>query len=277
MAARATAASRRDPVRVVRIYGLLLRQELKTLLAYRGDAALLVFSTLVSQALPLIVLLLILRHVPVLAGWSAWQALVLYAFIPLSEGFASLLSEGVWQLSWQIFSGEFDRYLVRPFPVLLQVFGGGLSAAGFTNLLGGTALMAAGLIHERDGVPIAHLAVFPIILAAAVAIRLSLNVIGNCAGFWFVSQWPMPAYTIYGLADLAKYPLEIYPRVMRIVLASALPFAFVSYYPAVYLLGRSGPHGYVIPLACVGVALAAVGVAVGVFQRGVRRYESTGS
>lgn len=276
MAARAEPR-RRDPVGATRIYLLLLRQELKTLFAYRADAMLLVFSTIMGQLLPLVVLVLILQHVPVLEGWTAWQALVLYSFIPVSEGFASLLSEGVWQLSWQIFSGEFDRYLVRPFPVILQVFGGGLSAAGFTNLFGGLALLAAGLVHERAQVPGLHLAVFPIILLATVAIRLALNLAGNCVGFWLVAQWPMPAYSIYGVADLARYPFEIYPRVMRIVLATALPFAFVSYYPAVYVLGKSGPDGWVIPPACVGVALAALAVALAVFQRGVRRYESTGS
>lgn len=268
-------AGRLGPRRTLRIYLRLVGQELKTLLAYRADAILLLVSSVLQQALALVVIVLVLANVPVLEGWSTWEAVLLYSFIPLSDGIASLLTEGVWMLGWYIFNGDFDRLLVRPYPLTLQVFAGDVSLEAVTNLLGGSALLTAALVHEWGDVSGPRLLVLPLLLVSATAIRIAINLFGNSLGFWFVSQSPMPAYTLYGASDLGKFPLEIYPAVLKYFLVSALPLAFVSYYPAVYLLGKSDSE--LLPLLGLGVAAAALTFAVFVFRRGVRRYESVGA
>ena len=83
----------------------------------------------------------------------------------------------------------------------------------------------------------------------------------------------------YGGRDFAAYPLTVYSGLFRRLFGYGLGFAFVSYYPALALLGRADPlHGpdwlgWCAPLVAIAAALAAGGV----WRLGVRHYRSTGS
>jgi ABC-2 type transport system permease protein len=63
--------------------------------------------------------------------------------------------------------------------------------------------------------------------------------------------------------------------VLKAALGAVLPFAFVSFFPIAYLLdnGESRWVGLLTPL----VAAYCVAVAMLVFRRGLRRYESAGN
>jgi ABC-2 type transport system permease protein len=80
--------------------------------------------------------------------------------------------------------------------------------------------------------------------------------------------------------EFSRYPISIYQRGVRVVLAFVLPFAFMNYFPATYLLHKSedGLHlnpgvGLLTPL--VGVLVFALGYAF--WRAGIDRYQGTGS
>jgi ABC-2 type transport system permease protein len=73
--------------------------------------------------------------------------------------------------------------------------------------------------------------------------------------------------------------MHIYGKWMRRLFGYLIPLAFVNYFPALYILGKSDPIGapswfrFMSPVA----ALGSVVVATVIWRAAVRRYRSTGS
>lgn len=111
------------------------------------------------------------------------------------------------------------------------------------------------------------------LFVSAGAIHLSSVTITNAAAFWIPGPHPFLAITVHTFEDMVEYPLTIYGAGIRLAYTVLIPFAFITFYPASWLLGRSsGWAGLLTPL----VAIYCVWLARVVFRRGLRRYESSG-
>jgi ABC-2 type transport system permease protein len=112
-----------------------------------------------------------------------------------------------------------------------------------------------------------------------VVIFFSIFVLAAAFCFWTVEGKEATHVFSYGGVTLVDYPLDIYADWLRRFATFILPLAFVSYYPALYLLDRPDPLGLpgwmrlLSPFAALALALLArLGWSVG-----VRHYQSTGS
>ncbi len=100
------------------------------------------------------------------------------------------------------------------------------------------------------------------------------NGAGNSVVFWFDAggRTALP-YTLSQLGQYARYPLELYPGVVRFLLLFLVPYGFICVVPVEILRGsRAWPW-------CFGVAGMSAGfflLARAVFYRGIRHYESVG-
>jgi ABC-2 type transport system permease protein len=79
---------------------------------------------------------------------------------------------------------------------------------------------------------------------------------------------------VFSMNEFAKYPLSIYHGAIRILLTWIIPYGFVSFYPASYLLGRD--VGQLVWLSPI-VALVFIFIAYRAWLFGLRHYSSTGS
>jgi ABC-2 type transport system permease protein len=107
----------------------------------------------------------------------------------------------------------------------------------------------------------------------------ALFVAGATVAFWWIESGEIAASFTYGGKEFASYPVTVFGGFFRRVFAYGLGFAFVSYLPALALLGRPDPLGvpgwlhWCSPLT----ALLAAGLAALFWRTGVRHYRSTGS
>ena len=46
-------------------------------------------------------------------------------------------------------------------------------------------------------------------------------------------------YLVLSVGEMAKYPLIIYPGLLKGIFGYIIPYAYVSYYPAGFLLGKN--------------------------------------
>jgi ABC-2 type transport system permease protein len=83
----------------------------------------------------------------------------------------------------------------------------------------------------------------------------------------------------YGGAETAQYPLSIYHPDFRRFFTYVVPLGCVAYFPVVAALGVEDPLGssrtfqVLSPLA----GILFLGLCIGVWRLGVRKYTSTGS
>jgi ABC-2 type transport system permease protein len=115
----------------------------------------------------------------------------------------------------------------------------------------------------------------PVFAVSGAAIRAAISFAANCATFWLRGYGNAFPLMVFQLADFAKYPSSIFGKGIQFFVTFVVPYAFISYLPAVYLFGKEdwGWTAWFAPL----VAAWCVLFARWVFYRGLRRYEGAGN
>ncbi|MEV7629294.1 ABC-2 family transporter protein [Actinoplanes sp. NPDC089786] len=259
----------------MRLYLRLLGAHLRALLEYEADFWTLAVATVLMQVVNIVFLAALFVKVPSLNGWTFWAVLLMFGVVALAEGVGSLFFEGMWQLAWQINLGELDYFLVRPYPVVLQSSSSVLGINGLSNILVGGAMVGTALAHSTVAWTPWRVLIGVVLLISAIVIKLSINLATNAVSFWLSSPSPLFAFAVHQVGELARFPLSIYPLALKAALGFVLPFAFVSFFPAAYLLNEGSNRwiGLLTPLVAVYCAV----VALTIFKRGLRRYESAGN
>ncbi|ASA24450.1 ABC transporter permease [Paenibacillus donghaensis] len=261
--------------RMVYLYQRMYVQQLKAILEYNKDFYILMCSAALTQVLGFVFLWVIYDRIPDINGWQFWEVIFMYAMIFLTEGIGSLFFEGTWRLSGLVNRGELDRYLLRPVPVVLQIFCTGVGINGLGNLLIGVVMVWQSFVRSQLEWSPEKIAVIAVLLLSAVVTRVSINLAGNSAAFWVRNSGNAFPLMVHSLADLAKYPITIFHQSIRIFISTVPPYAFISFYPATYIFDKSGGASWWLlsPVVAIGSAAASYGI----FRLGLSRYESTGN
>jgi ABC-2 type transport system permease protein len=261
--------------RYARIFFRLQLVRLRVQMEYEADFWLGVAGVFLTQLASFTFVWAVFLQAPRLAGWTLWEAAILYALLIIPRGLVDLLCDGAWHTPWQVNTGSFDRLLLRPVPVALQVFSLSSRIHGLGHLILGIALMVTASLHlELSWTPLRVLLLLGV-LVNALLILGSVNLVANSSAFWERSGNNSFAIFVGSLADAVQVPLAVYGPFARLLLTWVLPFAFVSYYPTCLLLGKPVEPSWIlwlIPLSGPIVALAASVL----WRLGLTRYESTG-
>jgi ABC-2 type transport system permease protein len=275
MAASVAVATRlRSARRLVYIYFRCLGQQMKAILAYEADFAILMFSAVLVQIVGLAFIWAVFQRIPSVNGWTFWQVVMMYALIYVTEGVGSLFFEGTWRVSELVYSGKFDQVLLRPVSPIVQVLAGAVGFNGLGNIVTGMILIGVSMANSPVEWTPGRLLMFAILLVSASTIRVAINLGSAASAFWIRTPWSMVPVFVHQLGDFAKYPITIYSLGVQALVVVAVPFAFISFFPTAYVFGVEAWSlaGLLTPL----VAIYCVAVAVVLFRIGLRRYESTG-
>lgn len=257
-----------------RLVGARVRAQLE----YRTSLALDSFGSLAIGFTDFLAVLVLFHQVPALSGWDLADVTFLYAVSELSFVFTDMIVGHLDQLAVQIRDGSFDLLLVRPIGSLLQVVASDFALRRVGRLLGGAALLAYSFSRVDVDWTVGRLATLPVMVASGSVIFGSLWVIGSTSTFWLIDGMEITNAFTYGGNAMSRYPLDIFGPWLR-RLGMLLGLAFVSYFPALYVLGRPGPRGLpgLLRFASPIVAAAMAVVAGTVWRFAVRHYRSTGS
>lgn len=257
------------------LYFALLWAGLCAKLEHRVDFLVMAGAAMLMQVLGYVFLWIVFRQIPSVAGWTLWELVVVYALVHVTEGAVSFFLEGLWRLNGLMHRGELDVMLVRPVSPLWQLAANDVGMNGLGNVALGGVMIGQALVRLDLDWGLTEILVAPVLLVSAVVVRGATVLAAASLGFWTGSPHNTAMHVVHSVASFAQFPLSIYGRGLQLVLTYAVPFAFISYYPAAWVLGKRhvGWVGLLTPL----VALVAFGLARGLFALGLRRYESTGS
>jgi ABC-2 type transport system permease protein len=118
-----------------------------------------------------------------------------------------------------------------------------------------------------------------VVLVSGFVMFSALLVLGAVLCFWTVQSIEIMNTVTYGGTEMASYPLPIYHELLQRFSTFVVPLAFVSYFPALYLLDRPELQrlpGWLPGMTPVAAAMLAL-IAWLAWQVGVRHYQSTGS
>ncbi|GAB6936441.1 ABC-2 family transporter protein [Calditerricola yamamurae] len=263
-----------DVWRLLSLFWVYLAQYLKARMAYRYDFLVQGLTDVVWQLVNLVFILVVFTHVPTLGGWSRDEILFIYGYFLVPYGiFACLFN--LWDFQERyILRGEIDRVLTRPIHSLAQVCLENLDPEALFGVV--TGLIIMGYAGYRLGLDLTWYdpLVFLLLVVGSVLVYAGIYVAIAAIGFFADAKTGI-APMVWNLQNYGRYPVDIYNRLIRIVLTWILPFAYVGLYPSSYFLGRKTYYVYAAATPVVGAVVFALGLWA--WNAGVRRYRGVGS
>ncbi|MBI3669165.1 MAG: ABC-2 family transporter protein [Acidobacteria bacterium] len=259
-------------------------QYAKVRVSYRADFLIGLATSVAATAFSFGFVLVLFSRVPQLAGWRFEQVLFLYGFSLVPFGLFNVLSLNLYDFGNNyIVEGKFDRVLLRPVGSLFQVLFETFRIESFHEVALG--LLVVAWASRRLGL---HWTAREILLLAGFGLCGSVIYVSVFLGlstvsFWFEDRIGLhpPAWN---LLAFGRYPLSIYSSFIQFLLSWIIPFGFATFYPSVRLLASATRGGTWAGTAFTryaplvpAVAAATLGVALLVWNQGVRRYSSTGT
>lgn len=264
----------------IRIVLQSLKMSVHTRMQYRAESLANALAVFIRESANIIAIYLALLKFDKINGWNVNEMLFLYSILFLTYAFVVSLFADLRQFSDTIREGRFDRLLVRPRSLLLQLI---LNNADLIASVGHGTLgillfaISAGKvgIHWNFATILYYIAA----IVSGVLIQGGIFIIFSSLCFYFVETNSIQSIFYWNMRKFAGYPISIYHKVIQVILIYIVPFAFVNYFPAQYLLRKADMadyheiYIYIAPF--VGVVVYAIAY---LFWRvSVKRYCSTGN
>jgi ABC-2 type transport system permease protein len=261
------------------LYRRFVGARVRAQMQYRASFVLMVAITGLGLATEFLAILILFHRFEHLAGWSVGEVALLYGVASVSFGLAEMIGAGFDVFPNTIRRGELDQVLLRPASVFTQVLAADFQLRRLGRIAQGLAAIAVGLTRTPIDWSAGKVLYLPIMLASGTAMYLAMFVFGAVLCFWTVQSIELINILTNGGTELASYPLPIFHLALQRFFTFVVPLAFVSYFPALYILDRPEAAGWPgwLPFLSPFAALALITLARLAWSIGLRHYRSTGS
>ncbi len=264
----------------IRIYFKLLGIALKSMIQFRADFLVGLVGVITENAVNLLAISVILGSFHDLAGWTIWEIVFLYGLWMTGSSLYSLLFFHLIDLEEYLVKGSFDTFLLRPLSPFLMLLTVDVNINGIADVIFGLASLSLAMANLKLQFSADKGLYLGIMLISAALIQLGITLALSSVAFWTTrSSGLVYAVNQVNWNMTQQYPLEMFGRGFRVLVTCFIPVAFLNYYPARWLLGKTAPGDpwYFLSFLSPVVAMALLGVAALVWKRGLRHYNSTGS
>jgi len=232
---------------------------------YRAVFLTQVVGMILNDAMYFVFWVLFFDRFKVVSGWQLDDMVLLFGLVALGFGSAAFFFGNGFRLSDIITRGNLDYYLALPRPVLLHALASRSISSGIGDMTYG---LLSFFVARRF-----TLETFGLFLLAAfmsMLIFLSFLVLVHSLSFWLGNSQLLSIQAVNAVVTFAIYPISLFEGPAKFILFTLLPAAFMGAIPVE--LVRSFTWGRLFEL--VAAALAIFLLAVFVFYRGLKRYES---
>lgn len=254
----------------------LIRASIRGQMQYRASFLMEVASGLAYQSMGFVFIWAVLSSFQSLGGWSLREIALLYGMRLTAHGLYMLCFSNVVRIDDFVREGGYDRFLVRPIPPLLQLMFSSIRVTVVGDVLGGIVILMAALTQVDIAWSAANVALLVLALIGGALIDGAFQIGPAALTFRFLESWTLRIIFDDIFSRFGSYPTSILDWPIRSVLTFIVPMAFMAYLPAAALLGRETYlpvwMGWLSPL--VGVIV--FGLALWLFVRASRGYQSSG-
>ncbi|HVL22855.1 MAG TPA: ABC-2 family transporter protein [Thermomicrobiales bacterium] len=254
----------------------LVRASVRGQMQYRTSFIMEVAAGLAYQSVGFLFVWAILSRFQALGGWTLEEIAMLYGIRLTAHGLYMLFFSNLFRIDDFVREGGYDRLLVRPLPALLQLMFTAVRVTVLGDLIGGVVILGAALARVDVVWTPAHALLLALAILGGALIDGAFQIGPAALTFRFLESWPLRVIFDDVFSRFGNYPTSILDRPARNVLTFIVPMAFMAYLPASTLLERET----FLPL-WVGWLAPAVGavmfvLALWVFARASRGYQSSG-
>lgn len=260
-------------LRYARIYGVQIKNNWVREVVYRTNFLTAMATDVIWIGVELTLFTVIYANTTTLAGWSREQVYFFLGIFFASDAlFTTFFQRNFWMFSDLVNKGELDILLTKPVHPLFLALSRWINLTAIFNIVLGLviAVRFAEPAGFRGGAAWGLVAVW---LVVGMCTQLVLRFAFTVGVFWTERSWAM-SRLYYQFFAFATKPDTIYPKAIRYVILTALPFAFISSVPTRALLHGLEPREYAL---LGGVLVCFLVLDRFLWHLGLRRYQSASS
>ena len=242
-----------------------LRHNLMAAMEYRAAFLMQVLGMALNNVIFLFFWWVLFTRLPSIRGWTMPMVSTIYGLVALSFGLANALFGNCMRITSIIVTGDLDYYLALPADPLIHVIVSRTHISAWGDAISGLGIF---LFLVPGSLPRLPLFLAYSLLGALIFVGFFV-IIGSLAFFVTQSQ-DLTSYFMNAMISFSLYPIDIFPRLVRLLLYTLLPAAMVGTVPAQLLYH----FDWRWLLTMVGFTALILLLARGIFALGLRRYES---
>lgn len=260
--------------RYLRLFAIQLRISAAQAMAYRANFLIQGAMSLVWMALTLVPLIVLFEQRASVAGWDRPSALIVIAyFMAVRAVIEGMISPSLVDLVERIRTGSFDYVLLKPVDAQVMVSASRYEPWRVFDLLGALAVVVYAFAQLGGAPPLSRLAIGVALFGSGVLAAYALWVLCAAASFWVVRLDNL-MYLLEAIFDVARWPVQVFPRAWKFVFTFVIPVAVMTTFPAKALLGRLDAWQ---TLATAGGSLVLLVFSRVVWRTAIRSYTSASS
>lgn len=263
----------------VKLYCRSMAMLLKGQMQYPASFLMQTLAQIVMEGGEMLAVLLIVRRFDALMEWTGGNLLFFFGMMNLTFYLTECFGRGVTgAFPSLVRTGQLDTFLVRPRGVLTQVICWAIDPRRIGCIaVGLTALVMGSRQSAVQWTALKALAFAESVLLGCLLI-LGLFLIEAIFCIHSVKSVELVNAITYGGRSACQYPIDVFPRPLRVLFTVFAPFALTLHVPGAYILGKP-LYGWPAWTAFVTPLSGAVAFIViyFCFMRAMRFYRSTGS
>jgi len=257
--------------KITGIYITCIKIALAGALAYRLNFLLTSLLALGLNALFPLVTILIYNAGASFPGWDFYEVLLLQAVFMLSSGSAYLLFDGVlWASMQHVREGSFEVVLLKPLSPLTYLIVTTFNPEIMGMVIAGSVLFGVS-IYFTGIFSLIAIPQFLLLFAAGFCVMAGINMYMAATSFKWVGNSRIPEI-FDSLITFGKYPVTIFPQVIRGISTFVIPVGMIGFFPASALLGRVDAVVFAAVIPCVLFMLTGAWL----YRHMVKLYEGVG-
>lgn len=259
----------------LKLYFKYIRMNFLTGLQYKGWPIMVLHVMIVVITDPIGLIFLFSRFGSI-GEWSVERIILIYAMAVASFGLAESFCRGFDYFPWRMIrSGDFDRVLLRPRSLIVQIAGSYFHIHRLSRVFGGICAIIWCL--WKQGVQPTPLNVLTVVLALVGGFFSYTGVFLMTSGIAFFTVQGLDWIYIFTNASyqVTRCPIDYMPKVLRYLFTFFMPMLVISYYPASAVCGWG--ESYFKGLLALPAGITFLVFSMFIWNFGVRHYKSTGS
>ncbi len=260
--------------RYLRLFWIQLRASLATAMQYRINFLIDGVMSLWWMIWTLVPLWVVFGGRQDIAGWSFPEALLVAAWFTVLRGLLSgAINPSLIEIAERIRTGTLDFVLIKPADAQFLVSTSKFAPWKMVDVAAGITMVVVAF-RQLGRVPeLHHVGLAVLLLLCAVLVMYSLWILVVSAAFWVVRMDNL-AFLLDSIFDAARWPLDVFRGVWRILFTFVIPLALMTTYPAMAILGTLDRR---TALFALGGALLFAAVSRTLWRAAIRSYTSASS
>ena len=258
----------------MKLYLNSLALHLKSELEYRINFIISFLSQILIFFTYYFVILALFSKFNNIKGFTLYEVLLCFSIIQFGFSFNEVFARGIDKFDKLIIEGGFDRLLLRPKNLILQVLCSDGDFVKVSRLIQSIIVLIIALINLK--IEITFMKIICLILMLISSCVIFFGIFLLAASYCFITIQGLEVRNVFtdGGKHMAQYPIGVFKKGFVFFFTFIIPYAFVNYYPLLYFIGKKDNIIYGFSPLVVLLYLIPCFI---VFYMGVKKYEGSGS